>query len=90
MLWRAKPYCDLATWRLDHLCPDGIDCYFDNVGGDTLATVQEQLAFKARIVLCGSISEYAQEQPIGLNNYTRLRSKDARMQGFFVYNHLDR
>ncbi len=76
--------------RLKDFCPDGIDCYFDNVGGETLAAVLEQLALKARIVLCGSISEYARAQPFGLNNYTRLRSKDARMQGFFVYNHLDR
>jgi NADPH-dependent curcumin reductase CurA len=76
--------------RLKDLCPHGIDCYFDNVGGETLATVLEHLAHRARIVLCGSISEYAREQPFGLTNYTRLRSKDARMQGFFVYNHLDR
>lgn len=80
---------DLAA-RLDALCPKGIDCYFDNVGGETLMTVLERLAYRARIVLCGSISEYARSQPFGLTNYTRLRSKEARMQGFFVYNHIQR
>ncbi|MBL0123729.1 MAG: NADP-dependent oxidoreductase [Betaproteobacteria bacterium] len=80
---------DLAK-RLDALCPNGIDCYFDNVGGETLATVLDRLAMHARIVLCGSISEYAREIPFGVTNYTRLRSKEARMQGFFVYNHVHR
>jgi len=43
----------------------------------------------ARIVLCGSISEYTLETPYRLPNYTRLRGSDAQMRGFFVYNHLD-
>jgi NADPH-dependent curcumin reductase CurA len=76
--------------RLTQLCPSGIDCYFDNVGGETLSTVMDHLALRARIVLCGSISEYALKEPFALRNYTRLRTKDARMQGFFVYNHIDR
>lgn len=76
--------------RLDALRPDGIDLYFDNVGGETLAAVLERLRMHARIVLCGSISEYVRDEPFCLSNYTRLRGTDARMQGFFVYNHLDR
>jgi NADPH-dependent curcumin reductase CurA len=81
---------DNMAERLAALCPQGIDCYFDNVGGQTLSTVLDHLALRARIVLCGSISEYALEQPFALSNYTRLRTKEARMQGFFVYNHIDR
>lgn len=74
---------------LDKLCPDGIDLYFDNVGGETLEACLERLRMHARIVLCGSISEYTREVPFKLSNYTRLRATDSRMQGFFVYNHLE-
>jgi NADPH-dependent curcumin reductase CurA len=73
---------------LDKLRPDGIDLYFDNVGGETLEACLERLRMHARVVLCGSISEYTREQPFKLSNYTRLRATDSRMQGFFVYNHL--
>ena len=76
--------------RLDALCTDGIDLYFDNVGGEILEACLERLRMQARIVLCGSISEYTREVPFRLSNYTRLRATDSRMQGFFVYNHLDR
>ena len=75
---------------LDELRPDGIDLYFDNVGGETLSAVLERLRMNARIVLCGSISEYTRDEPFGLQNYTRLRGTDSVMRGFFVYNHLDR
>lgn len=75
---------------LDRLRPDGIDLYFDNVGGETLETCLERLRMHSRIVLCGSISEYTRDTPYRLPNYTRLRATDSRMQGFFVYNHIDR
>ncbi len=76
--------------RLDELRPNGIDLYFDNVGGETLETCLERLRMHSRVVLCGSISEYTREVPFKLSNYTRLRATDSRMQGFFVYNHIDR
>jgi hypothetical protein len=79
-----------VTARLDQLRPDGIDLYFDNVGGETLEACLERLRMNARIVLCGSISEYTRDVPFKLSNYTRLRATDSRMQGFFVYNHLNR
>jgi len=72
---------------LDLLLADGIDLYFDNVGGGTLEAALERLRPKARVVLCGSISEYQREQPFGPRNYTRLRAAEADMRGFFVYNH---
>ncbi len=80
---------DLAE-RLDALRPDGIDLYFDNVGGETLQACMERLRMHARVVLCGSISEYARSVPFALPNYTRLRATDSRMHGFFVYNHIHR
>ncbi len=70
-------------------CPDGIDVYFDNVGGDTLSTCLDHLAQDSRIVLCGSISEYLLPEPYGLTNYTRLRVTNSTMRGFFIYNHAD-
>jgi len=75
---------------LDALRSEGIDLYFDNVGGETLEACLERLRMNARIVLCGSISEYTREEPFKLSNYTRLRATDSVMRGFFVYNHLDR
>ncbi|MGA0266318.1 MAG: NADP-dependent oxidoreductase [Lysobacterales bacterium] len=76
--------------RITELCPDGIDIYFDNVGGETLAACLEHLAYEARVVLCGSISEYTRKQPFCLPNYTRLRAVNGTMKGFFVYNYADR
>lgn len=76
--------------RLDTLRPEGIDLYFDNVGGEILAACLERLRPSSRIVLCGSISEYTRETPFALANYTRLRVTDSTMRGFFVYNHLAR
>lgn len=76
--------------RLETLCPQGIDLYFDNVGGEILSACLDRLAFNARIVLCGSISEYARETPFGLTNYTALRRVNGTMRGFFVYHFADR
>ena len=76
--------------RIDECRPEGIDLYFDNVGGEILEACMERLRMHARVVLCGSISEYTREVPFKLSNYTRLRATDSRMQGFFVYNHLNR
>ena len=75
--------------RLDALRPEGIDLYFDNVGGETLEACLERLRMHSRIVLCGSISEYTRDVPFKLSNYTRLRRTESTMRGFFVYNYLD-
>jgi len=72
--------------RLTALCPEGIDVYFDNVGGEILSACMDRLAMHARVVLCGSISEYTRKEPFGLTNYTRLRAVNGSMNGFFVYN----
>ena len=76
--------------RLDALAPGGIDIYYDNVGGEILMACLERLALGARILLCGSISEYGRAEPFGLTNYTRLRGAEADMRGYFVYNWLHR
>ncbi len=79
---------DVAA-AIENACPEGIDLYFDNVGGEILSACLDNLAMRARIVLCGSISEYLRDAPYGLTNYTNLRRSDATMRGFFIYNHVD-
>ncbi len=76
--------------RIAELCPEGLDIYFDNVGGEILSACLEHLAYEARVVLCGSISEYTRKEPFCLSNYTRLRAVNGTMKGFFVYNYTDR
>jgi NADPH-dependent curcumin reductase CurA len=71
--------------RLDELCPDGIDIYFDNVGGDILDYCLARLAMNARVVLCGGISQYNKQGPmVGPKNYFNLIGQRARMEGFLV------
>ncbi|MCW5572677.1 MAG: NADP-dependent oxidoreductase [Steroidobacteraceae bacterium] len=75
--------------RLTALFPDGADVYFDNVGGDILNTALDHLALKARVVICGLIAtDYAPGPRRGPANYTRLLRKRARMEGFFVQDHV--
>jgi len=91
------PWCDATidyhndpvADRLAELLPKGLDIYFDNVGGDILSACLNNLAFGARVVLCGSISEYMLDEPYGLNNYAQLRNVNSSMNGFFVYNYTD-
>jgi len=77
--------------RLSELCPDGVDVFFDNVGGTALDAVLERLALRGRIVLCGSISRYnAEEPPPGPRFYSRLTMQRGRMEGFVVIDYLGR
>jgi NADPH-dependent curcumin reductase CurA len=77
--------------RLDALAPNGVDVYFDNVGGDILNQCLARIAFKGRIVLCGGISTgYGVDLGAGPSNYFQLVIKSARMEGFIVLNYLDR
>ncbi|MBS0641283.1 MAG: NADP-dependent oxidoreductase [Proteobacteria bacterium] len=78
---------DLAA-AIGRACPDGIDLYFDNVGGETLDAALLHLRPGARVVLCGRISQVNVQKPYGLRNVGQLGAKQARMQGFqvFAYN----
>lgn len=72
-------------------CPNGIDVYFDNVGGDILDTVLTQINLKARIVICGAISQYNTTTPVkGPANYLSLLVNRARMEGIVVFDYADR
>lgn len=74
---------------LSRHAPDGVDIYFDNVGGGTLDTALKHIAMGARVVICGAISQYpTAEQGIqGPSNYTFLLFKRASMHGFIVLDH---
>jgi NADPH-dependent curcumin reductase CurA len=75
---------DVSTALKQH-CPKGIDVYFDNVGGDILDAALAQLAFGARVVICGAISQYNNTTPIkGPSNYLNLMVKRATMKGVMV------
>jgi NADPH-dependent curcumin reductase CurA len=74
-----------------HACPDGVDIFFDNVGGETLDTALQFINVGARVVICGAISTYNDtEMPPGLRNYIHLLVKRARMEGFIILDHRDR
>jgi len=72
-------------------CPQGVDIYFDNVGGDILDTVLTRITRGARIVICGAISQYNNTTPVkGPANYLSLLVNRARMQGIVVFDYADR
>jgi NADPH-dependent curcumin reductase CurA len=72
-------------------CPEGVDVYFDNVGGDILDEVLKRLRLKARIVLCGGISQYnAEGATRGPANYLSMISARARMEGFVIIDYMHR
>jgi NADPH-dependent curcumin reductase CurA len=72
-------------------CPDGIHVYFDNVGGAILEAALARLAMRARIVICGAISQYnGTEPPKGPSNYMALLVKRASMTGMLVMDYAER
>jgi hypothetical protein len=77
--------------RLSEACPKGVDLYFDNVGGEILDLVLTTLALKARVVLCGAISQYNATGPRrGIENTSALITRRARMEGFLVLDYASR
>jgi NADPH-dependent curcumin reductase CurA len=69
--------------------PDGVDVYFDNVGGATLEAALNRLAHGARIVLCGAVSQY-NDTPRGPSNYMQLLVARASMTGFVIFDYAKR
>lgn len=72
-------------------CPAGVDIYFDNVGGEILDTVLTRINLKARVIICGAISQYNNTTPVkGPANYLSLLVNRARMEGIVVFDYADR
>jgi NADPH-dependent curcumin reductase CurA len=94
--YKAAAPAGVARWDavregLKQHCPDGVNVYFDNVGGEILDTVLAKLARKARIVICGAISQYnATTAMQGPKNYMSLLVNRARMEGMVVFDYADR
>jgi NADPH-dependent curcumin reductase CurA len=71
-------------------CPDRIDVYFDNVGGDILDAALGRLAMHARVVVCGAISQYNEATMKGPSNYMALLVNRASMTGMVVFDYARR
>jgi NADPH-dependent curcumin reductase CurA len=84
--YRAEPVRD----ALARLAPDGIDVYFDNVGGDHLEAAIGALRTRGRVVACGSISRYNDVEPsAGPRNMFMVVTKRLLLQGFIISDHYD-
>jgi NADPH-dependent curcumin reductase CurA len=76
---------------LREICPDGINIYFDNVGGTFTDAVVRLLVPRARVVVCGQISQYNLEKPeLGPRLLPYLLVRQARAEGFLVFQFADR
>ena len=76
---------------LKDACPNGVDIYFDNVGGEISDAVMPLINYKARIVLCGQISQYNMSKPeTGPRVQAYLLVKSALMKGFIIIDYADR
>lgn len=77
--------------KLRELCPQGVDVYFDNVGGAITDAVLLSLNARARISICGQISQYNLEKPeLGPRFFGLLLTKQAKAEGFLVFQFADR
>ncbi|PWK14494.1 NADP-dependent oxidoreductase [Tumebacillus permanentifrigoris] len=76
---------------LKRACPDGVDVYFDNVGGEITDAVMSRINFQARIAICGQISQYNLEEPeLGPRVFTQLLKNSALAKGFIVSDYAPR
>jgi len=85
--YKDVPACE----QLKRVAPDGIDIYFDNVGGDMLEVALSTLRTHGRIIACGSISGYNEEKPQpGPSNLFYVTTKRLTMKGVMVFDWMDR
>ncbi len=66
-------------------CPDGVDVYFDNVGGDLLEPVLNHINYKARIPFCGAVADYSATEGSGPSNLFRLVANCGKLEGFMTH-----
>ena len=70
-------------------CPDGVDIYFDNVGGDLLEPVLNNINYGARIPFCGAVADYTASEGTGPTNLFRLVANCSRLEGFMTHYWMD-
>jgi NADPH-dependent curcumin reductase len=76
--------------ELKETCPNGVDVYFDNVGGPILDTLLPQMRLFSRIVLCGLISDYNATEPYGIRHIRAILTNRVKMQGMIVFDWKER
>ena len=82
---------DRVTTELRRCCPDGIDLYFENVGGEHLQAALSHMKVHGRIILCGLISQYNAAEPVaGPSNLFNVIVKRLSIQGILVRDHFDK
>jgi NADPH-dependent curcumin reductase len=80
-----------VTERLRELCPGGVNVFFDNVGGTVLDAVLDHLALRARVIICGAVTQYDDmDHVVGPSRYLRLAERQSRMEGFAFFHFPER
>ena len=78
---------DNLVKAIEAAAPDGVDIYFDNVGGEMLDAAILNMKPKGRIVVSGQVAEYNREKPVGIRQTTRFITHRLRMEGLVVYDY---
>ena len=76
--------------HIESACPEGIDVYFDNVGGPLLEVILEHINDGARIPFCGAVADYARLAPQGPSNLFQLVTHSAKLEGFMTHLQVER
>lgn len=83
--------CGDLSQAINKACPDGVDVYFDNVGGHTLNAALECMNTFGRIIGCGMISDYNdQDNPTPIFNMWKMVEKELTLKGFLLYTYMDK
>jgi len=76
--------------NLKAACPKGVDCLFENVGGEILDTVLRLMNVRSRITICGLISDYNAKEPYGVKMFRSILVNRLKVQGMIVFDWLER
>ena len=76
--------------QLKAAAPDGVDVYFDNVGGEILDTVLPRMNTFGRIPVCGLISQYNATEPYGVKNFRAILVQRLQVRGFIIFDFMER